>query len=209
MTAAPPATIAARLADGMAGRVAETPKPGDPIFARVENRVIATAHRSLMTAAAFFQGRGVTPLVMGDSVTGESREVAKVFAAFARQIREHAHPMRPPVALISGGETTVTLKGRGRGGRCSEFLLSLAVDLDGLAGTWALACDTDGIDGSEDNAGAVLGPESLAVAAAKGVSGKRLLDGNDGYGFFEAVGGLVTTGPTRTNVNDYRVVLVT
>lgn len=204
----PPSSIAARLADGMAGRVAETPKPGDPIFARVENRVIATAHASLMAAAALFQARGITPVVMGDSVTGESREVAKVFAAFARQIRLHGQPVRPPVALISGGETTVTLRGKGRGGRCSEFLLSLAVELEGLEGTWGLACDTDGIDGSEDNAGAVMGPDALATAAAKGLSGKRMLAGNDGYGFFEALGGLVTTGPTRTNVNDYRVVLV-
>jgi hydroxypyruvate reductase len=112
------------------------------------------------------------------------------------------------VALISGGETTVTLRGNGRGGRCTEFLLSLAVDLQGLERTWAIACDTDGIDGSEDNAGAVLSPDALSRAATMGVSAKKLLAGNDGYGFFSALGELVVTGPTRTNVNDYRVILV-
>ena len=204
----PPEAVAARLAKGVAGQVPETPKPGEPLFARVENRVIATAQRSLMSAAAFFQGRGVTPLVLGDSVTGEAREVAKVYAALARQVRQHAHPFKPPVALISGGETTVTLKGKGRGGRCTEFLLSLAVELDGLDEVYALACDTDGIDGSEDNAGAVLSPLSVAAAAARGLDARRLLADNDGYGFFEALDALVVTGPTRTNVNDYRVILV-
>jgi len=204
----PPAAIAARLADGAAGRLPETPKPGDPLFARVENRVIATAHGSLMSAAAYFQGRGVTPMVLGDSVTGEAREVAKVYAALARQVRRHAHPLKPPAALISGGETTVTLKGHGRGGRCTEFLLSLAVELENLPDTWALACDTDGIDGSEDNAGAVMPPDALHRAAAQGLNAKRMLAENDGYGFYEALGGLVVTGPTRTNVNDYRVILV-
>ena len=204
----PPAAIATRLAAGAAGKLAETPKPGDPLFARVENRVIATAHGSLMSAAAYFQARGITPMVLGDSVTGEAREVAKVYAALARQVRRHAHPLKPPVALISGGETTVTLKGKGRGGRCTEFLLSLAVELDGLGDTWALACDTDGIDGSEDNAGAVMPPDALHRAAAQGLNAKRMLAENDGYGFYEALGGLVVTGPTRTNVNDYRVILV-
>ena len=203
-----PASIEKHLEAGARGATPETPKPGDPLFGRVEDRVIATAHRSLMTAAAFFQGRGVTPMVLGDSVTGEASEVAKVYGALARQIRQHAHPFKPPVALISGGETTVTLRGTGRGGRCSEFLLSLAVDLDGLQDTWALACDTDGIDGSEDNAGAVLAPDALARAQAAGLVPKALLANNDGYGFFSALDGLVVTGPTRTNVNDYRVILV-
>lgn len=203
-----PASIQAHLANGAKGLAAETPKPGDPIFKRVENRVVATAHRSLMTAAAFFQGRGITPMVLGDSVTGEASEVAKVYGALARQIRAHSHPFKPPVALISGGETTVTLRGNGRGGRCTEFLLSLAVDLEGLADTWAIACDTDGIDGSEDNAGAVLTPNALSFAASKGLGAKAMLANNDGYGFFSALDTLVVTGPTRTNVNDYRVILV-
>ncbi|HEY2628371.1 MAG TPA: glycerate kinase [Usitatibacter sp.] len=203
-----PASVATHLESGARGRIPETPKPGDPSLARAENRVIATAHGSLMKAAAFVQHRGVTPMVLGDSVTGESSEVAKVYAALARQVRGHAHPFKAPVALISGGETTVTLKGNGRGGRCTEFLLSLAIALDGLNETWALACDTDGIDGSEDNAGAILTPDALARAAARGLSPKALLANNDGYSFFSALGDLVVTGPTRTNVNDYRIILV-
>ena len=204
----PPASIAAHLERGARGAEPETPKPGDAAFARVANRVIATAHASLMAAAAYVQQRGVTPLVLGDSVTGEASEVAKVYAALARQVRLHAHPVKPPAALISGGETTVTLRGKGRGGRCTEFLLSLAVELRGLEHTWALACDTDGIDGSEDNAGAMLSPDALARAAALGLHPKKMLADNDGYGFFSALGDLVVTGPTRTNVNDYRIILV-
>jgi glycerate 2-kinase len=204
----PPASIATHLEKGIAGKVAETPKPGDSAFARVENRVIATAHQSLMAAAAFIQARGITPMVLGDSVTGEASEVAKVFAALARQIRQHSHPAKPPVALISGGETTVTMRGKGRGGRNTEFLLSLAIELGGLDKVWALAGDTDGIDGSEDNAGAVLAPDSLERAARLGLEPKRMLANNDGYGFFSALGDLVVTGPTRTNVNDHRVILV-
>ncbi len=204
----PPAPIAAHLEAGAVGRIAETPKPGDPALAHARNEVIATAHRSLAAAAAYVQARGVTPMVLGDSVTGESSEVAKVFGAIARQVRAHGHPIKPPVAIISGGETTVTLRGTGSGGRCSEFLLSLAVDLDGLEGTWALACDTDGIDGSQDNAGAVMTQDCLTRARAQGLEPKRLLANNDGYGFFCALGDLVVTGPTRTNVNDYRIILV-
>ena len=204
----PPPSVAAHLEAGAAGRIPETPKPGDGAFARAENRVIATAQLSLAAAAAFVHLHGIAPMVLGDSVTGESSEVAKVFAAIARQLRTHAHPLAPPVAVISGGETTVTLRGKGRGGRCSEFLLSLAVEAGGLADTWALACDTDGIDGSEDNAGAVLTPDSLARARALGLNPKRMLADNDGYGFFSALGDLVVTGATRTNVNDYRVILV-
>lgn len=205
---AAPASVAAHLASGAAGGIPETPKAGDQGFNRVDVRVIATAHASLMSAAAFLQSRGITPMVLGDSVTGESREVAKVHAAIARQVRRHGHPFRPPVAVISGGETTVTLRGSGRGGRCSEFLLSLAVELGGLEHTWALACDTDGVDGSEDNAGAILTPDALERAHGLGLAPRAMLAGNDGYGFFSALGDLVVTGPTRTNVNDYRVILV-
>ena len=205
---ATPATVAAHLARGAAGGVAETPKPGDPAFARVDNRVIATAQGSLVRAAAFVRQHGVAPMVLGDSVTGESAEVAKVYAALARQVRDHGHPLKPPIALISGGETTVTLRKQGRGGRCSEFLLSLAVSLDGLDDTWALACDTDGIDGSEDNAGAILTPDALARARAAGLAPKKMLAENDSYGFFAALGDLVVTGPTRTNVNDYRIIVI-
>ena len=204
----PPAAIRTRLEEGAAGRIAETPKPGDAVFTRTENRVIATAHESLLAAADFARSKGLTPLVLGDAVTGESSEVAKVYAALAREVRRHGQPARPPVALISGGETTVTVRGQGRGGRCTEFLLSLAIALDGLEDTWALACDTDGIDGSEDNAGAWLAPDFLARARARGVKPRELLAANDGYGFFAALDALVVTGPTRTNVNDFRVILV-
>ena len=205
---APPAAIGAHLRKGAAGGEPETPKPGDAVFARVENRVIATAHASLVAAADFVRSRGVAPLVLGDRVTGEASEVAKVYAALATEVRLHGNPAAPPVALISGGETTVTLRGKGRGGRCTEFLLSAAIALDGLEGTWALACDTDGIDGSEDNAGAVLTPDTLERARRAGLEPKKLLAGNDGYGFFSALGDLVVTGPTRTNVNDFRIILV-
>jgi glycerate 2-kinase len=205
---APPPSIAAHLAKGMQGGAEETPKPGDARLARAESHVIATAHGSLAAAADFFESRGIPQMILGDSVTGESREVAKVYAALAREVRGYGQPIYPPAALISGGETTVTLRGNGRGGRCAEFLLSLGVELDDLEGTWALACDTDGIDGSEDNAGAILTPDALGRARAKGLEPKKMLSNNDGYGFFAALGDLVVTGPTRTNVNDYRVILL-
>jgi glycerate 2-kinase len=203
-----PAPVLTHLQRGARGEIAETPKPGDKLFQRVENRIIATAQNSLQAAAAYFRDRGITPIVLGDSVTGEASEVAKVYAALVRQIREHGEPFKPPVALISGGECTVTVRGNGRGGRCTEFLLSLALELDGMANVHALACDTDGIDGSEDNAGAVLAPDTLARAAAASVSAKKLLANNDGYSFFEVLNDLVVTGPTRTNVNDFRAILV-
>jgi hydroxypyruvate reductase len=181
----------------------ETPKPGDPVFARVENKVIATAHRSLEAAAAVFRANGVEPVVLGDTLTGEACEVAKVFASVVNEIRRYGKPWKPPVALISGGECTVTIRGEaGRGGRCCEFLLSLGIETGGV---WAIAADTDGIDGSEDNAGAVLSPDSMK----RGHDAKALLAKHDSYGFFSALGNLVTTGPTRTNVNDYRAILVT
>jgi hydroxypyruvate reductase len=204
----PPAAIAARLEKGARGEIPETPKPGDRAFARVENRIIATAHASLLLGAAYAGEHGVTPMVLGDSVTGEASEVAKVYAALAREVRLHSQPLKPPLALISGGETTVTVRGDGRGGRNTEFLLSLAIALDGLADTWALSCGTDGIDGTEDNAGAIVTPDTLARAATKGLDAKATLARNDAYTFFAALGDLVVTGPTRTNVNDFRLILV-
>ena len=205
----PPPAIAAHLARGARGEIAETPKADDRAFAKTQNKVIATAWQSLQAAADYFCSKGVTPAILGDSVTGEAREVAKVYAALSRAVRDHNAPWQPPVALISGGECTVTVRGKGRGGRCAEFLLSLAIDLDAAPNIHALAGDTDGIDGSEDNAGALLMPDSLQRAARKHINAAELLDGNDAYGFFEATGDLVITGPTRTNVNDYRVILVT
>ncbi len=203
-----PASVLAHLEKGAAGLVSETPKPGDPALSHSDVRVIATAHQCLQSAARFFQDRQITPVVLGDTVTGEASEVAKVYAALVREIRSHQQPFRPPVALISGGECTVTVRGNGRGGRCAEFLTSLAVELDGMPEVYALAADTDGIDGTEDNAGALLLPDSPARATAKGISAKHMLANNDGYSYFETLGDLLVTGPTRTNVNDYRVILV-
>jgi glycerate 2-kinase len=203
-----PRAVRETLQRGARGDIAETPKPGDAVFAKTENRVIATAHQSLAAAARCFESNGVTAAILGDSVTGEAREVAKVYAALAREIKTHGRPWRAPVALISGGECTVTVRGKGRGGRCAEFLLSLVNELQGAAGIHALACDTDGIDGTEDNAGAMTGPDSFERAAKLGLSAERMLANNDGYGFFSALGDLVVTGPTRTNVNDYRAILV-
>ena len=199
----PPAAVKARFE-----RAAdETPKPGDPVFRRVENRVIATAHRSLEAAAEVFAKRNIQPVILGDTITGEAAEVAKVMAGLVREIRKYSSPFRPPVALISGGECTVTLRGEGgRGGRCSEFLLSLGIELE--PGVHAMAADTDGIDGSEDNAGAFMTPDSLDRASKKGLDAKALLAKHDSYGFFSALGDLLVTGPTRTNVNDYRAILV-
>ncbi|MGH8668567.1 MAG: glycerate kinase type-2 family protein [Burkholderiales bacterium] len=195
----PPACVQRRLALG----ADETPKPGDPVFAKVQNKVIATAHRSLEAAAAVFAKGGVTPVILGDTVTGEASEVAKAFASLVREIRAYGTPFRPPVALISGGECTVTIADDGgRGGRCAEFLLSLCIETGGV---WAIAADTDGIDGSQDNAGAILTPDSLR----KGPEARALLARHDSYGFFSALGDLVMTGPTLTNVNDYRAILVT
>ena len=184
------------------GPFSETPKPGDPLFARVENRVIATARRSLEAAAAVFRAAGIAAVLLGDDITGEAREVARDMAAQAQELRR-------PAALISGGECTVTVTGAGgRGGRCAEFLLALAIALEGVPGVHAIAADTDGIDGSEDNAGALLSPDTLARAAAQGFDAKEMLDANDSYGFFSALGDLVVTGPTRTNVNDFRAILL-
>ena len=207
----PPEDVWAWLQSGGGGQVVETPKPGDPLFDRVETRVIASAHRSLEAGADVFRAAGIDARVLGDTVTGEAREVAKVYAALVREIRAHNRPFKPPLALISGGECTVTLPTgtAGRGGRCTEFLLSLAVEFDGMTDVYALACDTDGIDGTEDNAGAWLAPQSIGTARARGIEPRVALDRHDAHGYFTAAGGLIVTGPTRTNVNDFRVILIT
>jgi hydroxypyruvate reductase len=190
----------------------ETPKPGDPRLARVETRLIARPQDSLEAATRLAADNGVMPLILSDSIEGEAREVAIAMAAIARQAAKHGQPAAPPCVLLSGGETTVTLRAEGRaagrGGRNSEFLLSLAIALDGLAGVHAIACDTDGIDGSEDNAGAIIGPASLDRAARQGLSAKAKLRENDSYGFFAGLGDLVVCGPTLTNVNDFRAILI-
>jgi len=206
-----PDGVLQHLYKGVRGAVSETPKPGDRLFGRVDNKVIAAAQASLQAGAAFLRGEGVPCAILGDSVTGEAREVARVYAALARQVKQHAEPWKPPVALLSGGELTVTVRDQGRGGRCTAFLLALGIELaatPSLPGVHAIACDTDGIDGTEDNAGALLAPDSMDRASALGLSARSFLEANDSYSFFEKLSDLVVTGPTRTNVNDYRAILV-
>lgn len=198
------AAVSARLCDP----ASETPKPGDAMFDNAEHMLIATPQSALEAAAEVARRAGVTPLVLGDAIEGEAAEVAKVMAGFAKQSARYGQPVAPPCVLISGGETSVTVRGQGRGGRNAEFLLALGVALGGQDGIYAIAGDTDGIDGTEDNAGALLRPDSLARAAKLGVSARARLIDNDGYGFFAALGDLVITGPTLTNVNDFRAILI-
>jgi glycerate 2-kinase len=186
----------------------ETPKPGDPRLARAQTAMIATPQASLEAAARVAQAAGVPALILSDAIEGEARDVALVHAAIARQVAAHGQPARAPCVLLSGGETTVTVRGTGRGGRNAEFLLALTIALDGHPRVRALACDTDGVDGTEDNAGAIAGPDTLQRAAALGLQAKDLLANNDGYTFFSRLGDLVMTGPTLTNVNDFRAILV-
>ena len=201
--AAPPA-VQAHLQDA----AAETPKPGDIRFCHTATKIIAGPQASLEAAAMVARRAGFCPMILGDAIEGEAVEVARVMAGIARQCALHGQPAQPPCVLISGGETTVTVRGYGRGGRNAEFLLGLAVALDGHPGIHAIACDTDGIDGTEDNAGALLGPDSLARARTLGISARDRLVDNDGYAFFSALGDLVVTGPTLTNVNDFRAILI-
>lgn len=183
----------------------ETPKPG---AFEAECHLIATPAMALDAAAAVARELGYAPLILGDAIEGEARDVAKAHADIAHRVRRDGRPVVAPCVLLSGGETTVTVTGAGRGGRNAEFLLALAVALDGAPDIHALAADTDGIDGTEDNAGAVIGPDLLERARALGISaGKSLVD-NDAYRFFERTGSLVTTGPTLTNVNDFRAILI-
>ncbi|MBM3733763.1 MAG: glycerate kinase, partial [Acidimicrobiia bacterium] len=186
----------------------ETPKPGDPRLANTETRLIARPLASLEAAAETARAAGVAPVILGDAIEGEAREVATVMAGIARSARRHGHPAPPPVVLLSGGETTVTVRGRGRGGRNAEFLLALALALQGEDGISAIAGDTDGIDGSEDNAGAMIDPSTLVRAAAKNMDAKARLADNDAYTLFAGLGDLVVTGPTLTNVNDFRAIVV-
>lgn len=170
--------------------------------------MIATPKQSLQAAAAYARACGVNPLVLGDNIEGEAREVAKVMAGIAEYVQSAGEPVPTPCVILSGGETTVTVKGDGRGGRNAEFLLALALQLKGKAGIYALAADTDGIDGSEDNAGAIMTPETSNKAERLGLDMAKMLENNDGYGFFSALEDLLVTGPTRTNVNDFRAIFV-
>jgi hydroxypyruvate reductase len=201
----PPAAVRAHLEAGMAGRIEETPKPGDPRLARVETIMVATPKRSLEAAADLARRRGCDVVMLGDNLEGEARDLG---AAHARQALNLAKTQDKPTVILSGGETTVTVRGKGRGGRNVEYLLSEAIAADGAQQIWGLAADTDGVDGAEDIAGAVFAPDTLARARAKGRDPKAMLDDNDGHSFFELLGDSLVTGPTRTNVNDFRATLV-
>ncbi|WPB56384.1 glycerate kinase [Xylophilus sp. GOD-11R] len=205
-----PAAVQAALESG----ALETPKPGDAVFARQRMQLIATPQQSLEAAAEAARAAGLEAHILSDEIEGESREVGKVHAALARSVARRGQPFRAPCVILSGGETTVTVRPRadgvakGRGGRAGEFCLGLAQALQGEAGVWALAADTDGIDGVEDNAGAFVTPDSLARAGAAGLSVTDHLDRNDAYAFFKGLGDLLVTGPTHTNVNDFRCLVV-
>ena len=192
----------------------ETPKPGDEVFAGHEVHMIATPLQSLEAAAEAARAAGLEVHIISDEIEGESREVAKVHAALARAVARRGQPFRRPCVILSGGETTVTVKNhatgspRGRGGRAGEFCLGLAQGLQGQPGVWALVADTDGIDGVEENAGAFVAPDTLERALAHGMKTDAFLDRNDAYGYFSTLGDLVVTGPTHTNVNDFRAMLV-
>lgn len=198
--------ISVKVRQWLCSPEAETPKPHQLLPHPFHT--IASAANALQAAAKFARRCGVTPLILGDQIQGEAREVAKVMAGIAKSVQDMGEPIRPPCVLLSGGETSVTLSGRGKGGRNSEFLLSLAVALEGRSGIYALAADSDGIDGSEDNAGALLYPDSLTRAATLGLDAAQLLGDNNSYDFFAGLGDLLVTGPTRTNVNDIRAIYI-
>lgn len=201
----PPAAVLKHLQDGAAGRIEETPKPGDSRLANVETIMVATPKRSLEAAAAVARGHGVEVVMLGDNLEGEARELGATHASQAIEIAKRGGK---PVAILSGGETTVTVRGKGRGGRNVEYLLAQAIAANGASGIWGLSADTDGVDGAEDIAGAVFTPDTLARARARGRDPQAMLDDNDGHGFFEALGDSLITGPTRTNVNDFRATLI-
>ena len=186
----------------------ETVKPGDPRLQNSRVRLITTPQIALEAAAQVARAAGLTPHILGDSLEGEARDVAKTLAGITRQVALHGQPFQAPCVLLSGGETTVTLRGKGRGGRNVEFLLALAVALGDLKGVYALAGDTDGVDGIEEIAGALLTPDTLARAWAAGMNPRTYLDHNDAHSFFQALGDSVVTGPTLTNVNDFRAILI-
>jgi hydroxypyruvate reductase len=205
-----PPSVAQALTSG----TLETPKPGDPLFAGHAVHLIATPQQSLQAAADLARSAGLAAHILSDEMEGESREVGRVHAALARAVARRAQPFARPCVILSGGETTVTIRPpvpgsvRGRGGRAGEFCLGLAEGLHGQPGVYALAADTDGIDGVEDNAGAWVAPDTLQRAADAGLKLADHLDRNDAYGYFAALGDLVVTGPTFTNVNDFRAILV-
>ncbi len=186
----------------------ETIKPGDPRLGNSTVRLITTPQMALQAAAEVARQGGLTPHILGDSLEGEARDVGKVLAAMARQVGLHGQPFKAPCVLLSGGETTVTVRGKGQGGRNVEFLLALSVALNGLPGIHAIAGDTDGVDGAQEIAGAVLSPDTLERAWESGLNPRTYLDNNDAHSFFQALGDSVVTGPTLTNVNDFRAIII-
>jgi hydroxypyruvate reductase len=200
----PPRAVLQALESGRG----ESVKPGDPRLANSETRLIVAPQIALEAAAAVARAAGYAPHILGDSIEGEAREVGKVLGGIALQVAQRGQPWQAPCVLLSGGETTVTVRGRGRGGRNVEFLLSLGIAVNGHSRIHALAGDTDGVDGMGDIAGAVLAPDSMARAQAAGLHPRDHLDDNDGHGFFEAIGDSVITGPTFTNVNDFRSIVI-
>ena len=203
-----PAAARALLESG----AGESIKPGDARLQHCDTRIITAPQIALEAAAIVARAAGITPYILGDSLEGEARDLGKTMAGIARQVATRGQPFKTPCALLSGGETTVTMRGddasRGKGGRNVEFLLSLAVALQGQGGVYALAGDTDGVDGAEEIAGAVITPDTLARAWAQGINPRASLDNNDGHGFFKALGDSVVTGPTLTNVNDFRAIVI-
>ena len=198
----PPESVTRHLAGA-----ADAPKPDDPRLSRTENLIVAAPQQSLEAAAEVARADGVSPMILGDSIEGEAAEVGQVMAGIAAQVLTHGQPLPRPCVLLSGGETTVTIRGTGRGGRNVEFLLATAIALGGRA-VHAIACDTDGVDGAEEIAGAVAGPETLARARAAGLDPLAELADNNAHAFFEALGDQVVSGPTLTNVNDFRALLI-
>jgi hydroxypyruvate reductase len=186
----------------------ESLKPGDPRLPSIETHLVATPQMALEAAATVARAAGITPYILGDAIEGEARDVGKALAGIALQVARRGQPFDTPCVLLSGGETTVTVRGSGRGGRNVEFLLSLAIALDGQPGVSALAGDTDGVDGQDEIAGALLTPDTLQRAWALGIKPRECLDDNDGHGFFEALGDTIVTGPTLTNVNDFRAIVI-
>ena len=197
-----------RVLEALHAPASESIKPGDPTIARSVFQLIATPEQALQAAARRARQQGLPAMILGDRIQGEAREVARVMAAIALQVAVHGEPQAPPLLLLSGGETTVSVRGTGRGGRNSEFALALALALDGHPAIHGLAADTDGVDGNAEIAGALVAPDSLARAAGLGLNARDALDNNDAHGFFSALGDSVVTGPTFTNVNDFRALLV-
>lgn len=201
--------IPANVLNVLSSDAGESIKPSDSRLANLDTRIIAAPQQALKAAAEIASNYGLTPYILSDAIEGEAKDVGKVLAAFALQVADRGEPFNRPCVLLSGGETTVTLRGEGRGGRNVECLLSFAIATHSHPSIHALMGDTDGVDGIEEIAGAVMGPQSLKNAFKQGLNPRASLDANDGHGFFQALGDSVMTGPTLTNVNDFRVIMIT